>query len=141
MRLFTRRTARTPLKSFSHELQNAVCQASALSVELHASPHVTRFRALQISIPKTIHGVARRYMTMSISVELSSIDKLHFRHRVRLVKTTHTGNTVLYVPTLFGNCGYLERTCGLTILNGVVFSTILSCENYGLISHWRTIHI
>lgn len=84
---------------------------------------------------------ARRYMTMSISVELSSIDMLHFRHRVGLVKTTHTGNTVLYVPTLFGNCGDLERACGLTILNGVVFSTIPSCENYGLISRWCTIHI
>lgn len=141
MRLFTRRTARTPLKSFSHELQNAVSQASALYVELHASHYVTCFRALQISILKTLHGVARRYMTMSISVELSSINKLHIRHRVRSVKTTQTGNTVLYVPTLFGNCGDLERTCGLTILNGVVFSTIPSCENYSLISRWRTIHI
>lgn len=90
--------ARTPFKSSPHSaqvLRRPHCSWEILHVQ-HASNFCTQDKIWHC---ETVHD----------HVQLSLIDTL-CRRRVCLVKTTNTGITVLYLPTLHCNYGGLERT-------------------------------
>ena len=100
--MLARRASRTAFKSFPHSLQVLWRPHCSWSSMLHGE-HTTSF--FKFFHPSQ-YGIPRRYVTMSTNIELSSKDTLHFRHRLRFVITTNTGNTLLHVPTLHCDLPY-----------------------------------